>query len=300
MMKQQSKNDEPRIGRYIDPKTDFGFKFIFSGAEPSREILIEFLNSLLDGRRHIRELAYGPTEHLGDTAEQKKVIFDLRCRADDDAEIIIEMQRMNHRNFHERVVFSIGRLLSAQYPKGAEYWDFDLPEIYFIGILEFRMDDQEREHYIKNIMLTVKETHATFYDKLTFIFLELPNFAKTGAEIETDIDRWFWLLNNLSRASKIPAFMNKGIFSKVFKISEVSKLKKEEKMAYEASLQDKWLWDSALSLAAERAARVADEKARQEAREEKLDMAREMKNEGISNKQTAKFTKLPIELIEKL
>lgn len=293
-MKQVSK-DTPSIGRYIDPKTDFGFKFIFSGAAPSREILTKFLNDLLDGRRYIRELTYGPTEHLGDTAEQKKVIFDLRCRVEDGAEIIIEMQRMNHRNFHERVVFSVARLLNGQYPKGAEYWDFDLPEIYFIGVLEFRMDEREREHYIKNIMLTVKETRTTFYDKLTFIFLELPNFAKKDTEIETDVDRWFWLLNNLSRADKIPAFMNKGIFSKVFKISEVSKLKKEEKMAYEASLQDKWVLENVLSLVEEKA--VAKEREKAEA--DKLDTARAIKEMGVlTDAQIAEKFKLTLEVIE--
>jgi hypothetical protein len=32
-----------RIGRYIDPLTDFGFKKIF-GSEPNKDLLIAFLN----------------------------------------------------------------------------------------------------------------------------------------------------------------------------------------------------------------------------------------------------------------
>ena len=146
-------------------------------------------------------------------------------------------------------------------------------------------------------MLTVKETRRTFYDKLTFIFLELPNFAKKDTEIETDVDRWFWLLNNLSRADKIPAFMNKGVFSKVFRISEVSKLKKEEKMAYEASLQDKWLWNSALSLAEEKAAEEAAAKVRKEEREK---AAERMLLKGMPVADAAEFSSLAVERVEEI
>src|SRR5690606_13531297 len=45
-------------------------------------------------------------------------------------------------------------------------------------------------------------------------------------------------------------------------------------------------------------ARVEQERAR--AYQEKLDMARDMKKDGVSNERIAKFSKLPIEVIEKL
>src|SRR5690606_26251728 len=158
------------------------------------------------------------------------------------------------------------------------------------------------------------------YNKLTYIFLELVNFAKSDAEVTTDIDRWFWLLNNLSRADKVPAFMKKGIFSKVFSISEVSRLKQEERMAYEASLQDKWVWDSAISLAEKRAAEEARAEERAKAKkllamerlkvakaeqtkaeEEKIQSAKSLKALGtLTNEQIAESLKLPIEVVEKL
>src|SRR5690606_26962 len=149
-------------------------------------------------------------------------------------------------------------------------------------------------------------------------------FAKSDAEVTTDIDRWFWLLNNLSRADKVPAFMKKGIFSKVFSISEVSRLKQEERMAYESSLQDKWVWDSAISLAEKRAAKKAAEEARAEERakaekllakerlkvekaeqtkaeEEKIQSAKSLKALGtLTNEQIAESLKLSIKMVEKL
>ena len=37
------------MGKFINPFTDFGFKHIF-GREMDKDILIEFLNDLLEGR----------------------------------------------------------------------------------------------------------------------------------------------------------------------------------------------------------------------------------------------------------
>src|SRR5690606_22640570 len=127
-----------------------------------------------------------------------------------------------HENLRERMVFGASRLISNEYPKGAKYWDFELPEVIFIGVLEFRLDADERTQYLKYVKLIEEQTSKVFYSKWTYIFLEprkglyqtyksrqvsdkIPNIAKHDAEITSDIDRWFWLLNNLSRADKIPA-----------------------------------------------------------------------------------------------
>ncbi len=49
-----------------------------------------------------------------------------------------------------------------------------------------------------------------------------------------------YLLKHMSTLDKIPAFLDKRAFQLIFKISEVAKLQKEERMAYEASLKTKW------------------------------------------------------------
>ena len=51
--------------RYINFFTDFGFKRLF-GSESTKNCLIDFLNSLLDGLESpIKELSFSNTEHLG-------------------------------------------------------------------------------------------------------------------------------------------------------------------------------------------------------------------------------------------
>lgn len=66
-----SDQNQPLTTKFIDPLTDYGFRFYFA-SEPRKEILIEFLNDLFDGERYIEDLEYTPTEHDGDEATDKR------------------------------------------------------------------------------------------------------------------------------------------------------------------------------------------------------------------------------------
>ena len=52
------------MAKFINPFTDIGFKRIF-GQEVSKPVMITFLNSLLDGERHIVDLQYLDKEKIG-------------------------------------------------------------------------------------------------------------------------------------------------------------------------------------------------------------------------------------------
>ena len=68
--------------RYISLLTDFGFKRIF-GTAPNKDLLINFLNSLFDGKEVIKDVKYLNTEHYGDNASARKAIFDVYCEDED-------------------------------------------------------------------------------------------------------------------------------------------------------------------------------------------------------------------------
>src|SRR5690606_40924656 len=79
-----------------------------------------------------------------------------------------------------RPVFSPSRIISHQYAQGADYRNSALPEVYFIGILDFRMDPEEQQRYIRRVELTDRDTGKVFYSKLKYIFLELAKFRLYG------------------------------------------------------------------------------------------------------------------------
>jgi hypothetical protein len=53
--------------KFINPFTDFGFKKLF-GEEANKDLLIDFLNTLLPAPHQIVTLAYKKTEQQGETA----------------------------------------------------------------------------------------------------------------------------------------------------------------------------------------------------------------------------------------
>jgi hypothetical protein len=66
---------------FADPKVDFAFKRIF-GSEDHRDILIAFLNDMLDldERHRIIDIALLPPELRPAVAALKASIVDVRCR----------------------------------------------------------------------------------------------------------------------------------------------------------------------------------------------------------------------------
>lgn len=229
---------KPQIGEFIDPLTDFGFKRLFGG-KPSKELLIDFLNELLKGRKVIADLVYNNNEHPGPRPQSRRMIFDLTCTGPDGEQFIIEVQRIHQQYFKDRAIYYTSRLIHDQAPRGGD-WDYALKEVYFIGLMDFVFDDSEAKEYLHRISLRYEKSGKEFYKKLGFIFIEIPKFTKPEGELKTGVEKWMFVLKNLSQLKKIPVILNTRIFSKLFEIAAVSNLTKEEYMKYEKDLMAAW------------------------------------------------------------
>ena len=294
--------------RYVNPLTDFGFKHLL-GSEPNKDIMIEFLNAIFAGQKKIIDLIFSPTEYAASTEEYKKVFFDLMCTGKDGDQFIIEMQRRDQSFFQDRCIYYLSRLVSQQLPKGESNWDVQLKEVYLIAILEFRLNSGSDDRYLHDIALMNKDTGKVFYDRLGFKFLELPNFDKEVHELVSDLDKWFYILKNMSRMEKIPLYFNKGIFKKLFKIAEVSKLTEVQRKLYESNLKAKWDYENSIAFARKEEGKKARIEGHEEGRQEGLKeglqegillIARKQKQKNIPIVEIAELTGLSIEEIEKL
>jgi len=230
---------KPHIGRFIDPLSDFGFKFLF-GSDPHKEMLIAFLNELFEGRKHITALTYNKNENNGPQFGFRKSIFDLTCTGRDGEQFIIEVQRIHQHYFKDRAIYYSSALIHDQGPKGETKWDYKLKAVYVIGLMDFSFPNSNPHSAIHRIHLVDEATGKIFYEKLGYVFVEIPKFNKTEEALETDLDRWLFVLKNMSNLEKIPVILNKRIFEKLFKIAEVSNLTKEDYMLYEKSLMAEW------------------------------------------------------------
>jgi len=223
--------------KYVNPFTDFGFKKLF-GEEPNKDLLLDFLNELLREQEGvIKDLTYLKNEHLGAADADRKAIFDLYCENERGEKFIVELQKSKQQFFKDRTLYYATFPIQEQ-AKRAD-WNYELESVYTVAILDFVFDEDkaERQKYRYDVKLTDIETCKVFYDKLTFIYLEMPKFEKGAEELETRFEKWLFVLKNLNRLERIPDRLRERIFERLFEVAEVAKLSREELLSYEDSLK---------------------------------------------------------------
>jgi len=224
--------------KYINPFTDYGFKRLF-GEEPNKDLLLDFLNQLLSEEQgKITELTYLKNENLSTTELNRKAIFDLYCTNEHGEKFIVELQKTKQKFFKDRTVYYSTFPIRDQALTGSD-WDFELKKVYTIAILDFVFDEDKNEpdKFRYDVKLSDIETKKVFYNKLTFIYLEMPKFNKSIEELESKYEKWLFILRNLHKLDRIPERLKEDIFLKLFETAEIAKFSREEYQNYEDSLK---------------------------------------------------------------
>lgn len=147
------------------------------------------------------------------------------------------MQKSKQNFFKDRTVYYSTFPIREQ-AKRAD-WNFELKAVYTIAILDFVFDSDknEPEKFRYDVKLQDIETNKVFYDKLTFIYLEMPKFKKSIDELATRFEKWLYLIRNLNQLERIPESLRERIFEKVFETAEIAKFTPEQVLSYEDSLK---------------------------------------------------------------
>ena len=226
-------------GKYIDLMVDWSFKKIF-GTEVNKDILIEFLKVIFP-QYAISDITYVPTEQLGIMEDDRKAIFDVLCRTVDGKTFLVEMQRGYQKHFFERALFYTsfpimkqGKKALAEEARGNRPWDFSLDGVFFLGILNFKYEDDEMTEHRYRLMEATSKKLMT--DKLEFVFVEVEKFDKSEDELETDLDKWLYLLKNMSNLLKRPERLRDRIFTKLFDVAELAQLDDVDRTNYIKSM----------------------------------------------------------------
>ena len=161
----------------------------------------------------------------------------------------------------------------------------------------------------RTIKLMDTETHTVFYDKLAYIYIELPRFRKSEDELVTFFDKWMYALCNLARLMDRPKALQEKIFTRLFNQAEIAQLSEAERHQYEESRKDFWDYYSTMKTSHDKGVAEGLEKGRAEGLEkglekgrkaEKLANARKMKSKGFSTEDIADITGLSPSEIEQL
>ncbi len=274
------------MSKYINPYTDFGFKKLF-GEEANKDLLIDFLNQLLPAKHQITELNFRNVEGIAELSHERKAIFDIHCQTQSGERIIVEMQKAKVNYFKDRSLFYSTFPIREQAKRGE--WDFRLAPIYMIAILDFQYDEQEeKQKFLRSVKLKDQDGDV-FYDKLNFKFLQMPLFTKGENELETHFDKWIYFLKKLESFDEIPSILQEPIFEKAFGVAEVANMTAEQYEQYQESLLT-YIEVKEVVKTAE-----ADGEKRKA-----LEIAKEMKEDGIGMEKIIKYTGLSKEEIDEL
>ena len=261
--------------KYIDPFTDFGFKWIF-GTEENKQLLISFLNDLLELEDKIVDVIYRNLEKLGLNIVDRKAVFDIFCTDEKNNNFIVELQRGHQKYFKDRSIFYTSFPIQDMSKKGD--WDYYLQKIYFVGILEFTFDDMRKEEnrqkistkkedktYLTKVQLCDVDTKDIFYDKLTYIYIEMPKFKKSEQELVNHLEKWLFFLNNIEDLSSLPkTFKDDEILENAFDVAEFLALDEDKRFSYQrdlkARLDYKNVMDYAKEMATEKGLQLGLEK----------------------------------------
>jgi len=261
--------------RYIDPFTDFGFKWLF-GTEENKELLIGFLNDLLDLKDKIVDVKFRNLEKLGLSISDRRAIFDIFCIDEKNNNFIVELQRSKQKFFKDRSLYYTSFPIQEQSKKGD--WDYELKKVYFIGILEFNIDDNS-DNYLTKVKLCDIDSKEVFYDKLTYYYLEMPKFKKEANQLSNHLEYWLYMLNNMSKLERPPTiFKEDKLLNQAFDLAEFLALDKDRQFAYQQDLKTRLDYKNVMDYAKEEARKEGREEGREE---ERIESKKKLKQEKL-------------------
>ncbi len=277
--------------KYINPFTDFGFKKIF-GEEENKDLLVDFIQTLMPEKSNITTINYLKTEKLGRASTERKAIFDLYCENDKGEKFIVELQRAEQDYFKERSIYdSTGRhsafAIQEQAKKGK--WNYNWQGVYTIAIMDFSFTHSLHTNVKTQVVLYDEENKMVFTNKLKYIYLEMDKFKKSIEELETYYDKWLFILKNLHLLDEIPPELREKAFQKLFNVAEIAKYNPKDRQTYENSL--KYYRDMENSL---------DLQYKTGQKEKGIEIAKKAIQKGFDNDTIIDLTGLSIEQIKEL
>ena len=301
------------MGKFLNPFTDVGFKKLF-GQEMHKELLIEFLNDLLVGERHVEDISFMNKEIVPESLGGRAVIFDILCKEKDGTRFIIEMQNQYQDYFFDRGLYYLCRMMNEQGKKGPD-WNYRIYPVYGVYFLNFRLPQLVK--FRTDITLADRDSGTELSNKLRQIYLSLPFFTLEKKDCHTDFECWIYLLKNMDTLERLPFEAKKAIFRKLLEVANVENLTPEERERYDESV--KAYRDYVNTIAT--AERISREEGKAEGKleglaegelkgkaeglaegniEGKRQMAARLKKEGLPLDMIARCSDLSLEEIEKL
>lgn len=279
--------------KYLDPKADLTFKKVF-GEHPN--LVLSLLNALLplpEGME-IKSVSYLSPENIPENPGKKYSIVDVFCVDNYNRHFIVEMQSIWNTEFFQRTLFNAASMYTKQLNKGKAFGE--LNDVYALCLVNDETAFPEYgTEYIQEYYLTNKKHTNERHTDLSMVFIVLPNFKPQNRAVKKMHNLWLKFLTEIDEQTDDadPELLANKETSEALEIVRRSAFTESELLAYDL------YW---LNVSTEKSSFIKNFKdgIAEGAKQKALEMAREMKSDGIQLETIAKYTKLSIDDIKKI
>lgn len=275
---------------YIDLMCDWAFKHVFGH---NKEGLMMLLNDFLPEK--IVDLQYDDKELDLFSHDDKLVVMDVLCKTENGRRILVEMQKSEKKNFRSRMLYYGAGMFYKQLKTGDDYKK--LMPVYVICFMNFTLR-HEQNQLVYRYEVFEEASHERYEpDKkkeqlLTWIYCELPRFARPSDRELSPVEQWFDILQNMRNFALNPKHVDKR-FSGILEACRQNRLPDAEQIQYIRAMISEREKQEIAEVYLERGIEQGIEL-------KQKDVAKRMLERGYEASEVAELTGLPIDEIAQL
>ena len=281
--------------KFVDPKNDVAFKKIF-GNEEKKEILISFLNAVLDlqGEKEIYDIEILPPAQLPPIQYLKLSILDVRAKDKRGVTFIVEMQIAKLAGDKKRFQYYAAKTFVAQIERGENY------PVLNITVLDYNTfdDEEDKEFYFSRHLFVNERTKKQQFKGLEFYFIELPKFTKNESELTGILDKWVYFIKHASNLDVVPESADTEALKAAYEVANRFSWSRDELEVYDywgmKAQDERGKVQAALEEGLEQGIEKGIEKGRQGAQQK---IVRSMLAKGLEPAAIAELTGISVEEI---
>ena len=287
---------------FMDPTFDSIFKHLFASND-RKNLSMSLINALcnLEGDDRVTTIKFlnqetVPGSHL---IQGGKTLVDIYCETDNKNKFIVELQRKPEKEMLERIMLYFAQMFIGQYD-----YKIGPKSLYPVIVLSINNSIPALEHkkaYKSIHKLMDIETHENDMKHIGFVLIELDNFTKNEAELETDEEKWLFFLKTIANALEVPKALQTGEFKQACELLNLMTKSTQERMEYdnmryaERSMQSTYEAERTEADAKAEAKGIAEGE-----RKAKIELAKKMLLKKKPLEEIAEITGLSVEELAKL
>ena len=279
------------IAKLLNPKLDYVFKRIF-GSAGNEKITKSFLEAITKENITDIKLDCNPITEK-DLFDDKIGILDIKAKINNNINCNIEMQIVDRKNIEKRILYYWSKMYTSSIKKGD---DFDKLEKGIVVLLsDYNIDNlKENNNYITKWQIREEKTHELILtDVLEIYIIELRKVSK-DKKGDNSLKAWLEFINNPEEKSKM------GDKEELIKAREILEdMSKTKRERYLAEQREKYIMDKH-AIHAAGYDKGLQEGLQEGANKEKLEIAKNLKQQNIDIKIIIKVTGLTKEEINNL